>query len=107
LLRLKLSFELRNNRFYEKAEGNPDVYGPFWIAATLVLALTFIGNLVSTFESSAYETDYTYLMKAVIVVYTYTFGMPTVAYFIWKCTQDHPVDLIEVIFYPLNLTYIR
>ena len=50
--RLKLAvISPHTSKFLEKVEGSPDLYGPFWIMATLVFLLAFAGNLAQYFES--------------------------------------------------------
>ncbi len=42
-----------NRNFHTLAEPSPDLYGPFWIYATLVFILTLAGNLSNFLEVSS------------------------------------------------------
>lgn len=48
--------------FLDVLEGNPDLYGPFWIATTVVLIL-FLGGTVSQYLSSADKAPFAYDFK--------------------------------------------
>ncbi|XP_053318708.1 protein YIPF2 [Spea bombifrons] len=60
---------------------NPDLYGPFWICATLVITLSVMGNL-STFIQIYDRSDYVYspqfhkVSVAGIVIYSYAWLVP-------------------------------
>ena len=45
--------------FLDVLEGNPDLYGPFWIATTVVLIL-FLGGTVSQYLSNADKAPFAY-----------------------------------------------
>ena len=53
--------------FLDVLEGNPDLYGPFWIATTVVLIL-FLGGTVSQYlsnsDKAAFAYDFTLLSGA-------------------------------------------
>lgn len=48
--------------FLDVLEGNPDLYGPFWIATTVVLIL-FLGGTVSQYLSAADKAPFAYDFK--------------------------------------------
>ncbi|KAM8972491.1 protein YIPF2 [Pelodytes ibericus] len=60
---------------------NPDLYGPFWICATLVITVTIMGNL-STFIQMYDRSDYIYspqfhkVSVAGVVIYSYAWLVP-------------------------------
>nr|XP_009859347.1 protein YIPF1 isoform X2 [Ciona intestinalis] len=61
--------------------GRPDMYGPFWICATLVLSIGVCGNLTTllthiTDETYHYTPQFERLSIAAIMVYSYTFLIP-------------------------------
>lgn len=72
--------------FFELVAANPDLYGPFWIATTLIFAMAITGNLASYFaflakESKAGETlkwtyDFSQLTLAGSVIYSYVTLLP-------------------------------
>lgn len=45
--------------FLDVLEGNPDLYGPFWIATTVVLIL-FLGGTISLYLASGGEGTFAY-----------------------------------------------
>lgn len=45
--------------FLDVLEGNPDLYGPFWIATTVVLIL-FLGGTISQYLSTTGTTPFAY-----------------------------------------------
>lgn len=45
--------------FLDVLEGNPDLYGPFWIATTVVLIL-FLGGTISQYLSTTGKSAFAY-----------------------------------------------
>lgn len=45
--------------FLDVLEGNPDLYGPFWIATTVVLIL-FLGGTISEYRNTVEGTQFAY-----------------------------------------------
>lgn len=45
--------------FLDVLEGNPDLYGPFWIATTVVLIL-FLGGTISQYLSTTGKSQFAY-----------------------------------------------
>ena len=69
------------SRSYVK--GKPDMYGPFWICATLVVCYGVCGNLTSLFHNSSnpdytYHTNFQLLPIAAVIIYSYVFIMPLI-----------------------------
>lgn len=61
--------------------GHPDLYGPFWICATLVITIGICGNLTKLFNhlddpDYHYSPEFHRLVIAVTIVYSYAFFMP-------------------------------
>lgn len=48
--------------FLDVLEGNPDLYGPFWIATTVVLIL-FLGGTISQYLSTTDKAPFAYDFK--------------------------------------------
>jgi len=48
--------------FLDVLEGNPDLYGPFWIATTVVLIL-FLGGTISEYGSAMDGKSFAYNFK--------------------------------------------
>ena len=43
--------------FFELIAANPDLYGPFWVATTLIFAMAITGNLASYLAFATTETN--------------------------------------------------
>ena len=54
--------------FLDVLEGNPDLYGPFWIATTVVLIL-FLGGTISQYLASTGKTPFAYDFKLLSGMY--------------------------------------
>jgi hypothetical protein len=48
--------------FLDVLEGNPDLYGPFWIATTVVFIL-FLGGTISQYWAEHHEKEFVYDFK--------------------------------------------
>jgi hypothetical protein len=81
-----------SDSFITETQNNPDFYGPFWILTTLIMLLGFVGNLsnylLSKFSSGEMWEKYffklEFIREALILVYTFGFGVPVAIYFILK-----------------------
>lgn len=64
----------------------PDLYGPFWIATTVIFALFFSSSLTgvfyATYKGTKYEYQFDLLTGAATILYSYTFIWPPVLWFI-------------------------
>lgn len=85
--------------------GKPDLYGPFWICATLVMTIAICGNLTTFFshindQSYHYAPQFSLLTVAVLIVYGYTFVIPILirlVFFIAKVsTNSSYLDILCV-----------
>ncbi|KAI4110042.1 MAG: hypothetical protein L6R37_000175 [Teloschistes peruensis] len=67
------------NNFLDVLDGNPDLYGPFWIATTVVFIL-FLTGTISQYLASHHEKAFVYnfrlLSGAAGLVYGYTAFVP-------------------------------
>ena len=78
-------------------KGKPDMYGPFWICATLVLSIGICGNL-STLLNNLNDPKYKYkpqfelLPVAAVIIYCYAFILPLLikAFLWWKNRSSSP-----------------
>ncbi|KAG8627386.1 hypothetical protein KVT40_004869 [Elsinoe batatas] len=67
------------SNFLDVLDGNPDLYGPFWIATTVVVILFLTGTISSYLASTGrehYTYDFALLSGAAGLVYGYTFVLP-------------------------------
>ncbi|KAG7288017.1 hypothetical protein NEMBOFW57_007537 [Staphylotrichum longicolle] len=84
--------------FLDVLEGNPDLYGPFWIATTVVLIL-FLGGTISDYWAregrGAFAYDFTLLSGAAGLIYGYTFVIPVVLYLALRYFGSESANLLE------------
>lgn len=67
--------------------GKPDFYGPFWLLTTIIFLVSSTGNLSRYFynwSKDAYIFKLELVRYAVLVVYSFGFGVPTLLYFVMK-----------------------
>ncbi|KXX82121.1 Protein YIP5 [Madurella mycetomatis] len=84
--------------FLDVLEGNPDLYGPFWIATTVVLIL-FLGGTISDYLASTGRADFAYdfglLSGAAGLIYGYTFVIPVALYLALRYFGSENANLLE------------
>ncbi|KAK4666910.1 hypothetical protein QC763_304435 [Podospora pseudopauciseta] len=84
--------------FLDVLEGNPDLYGPFWIATTVVLIL-FLGGTISDYLASTgrgnFAYDFRLLSGAAGLVYGYTTFVPVVLYLALRYFGSESANLLE------------
>ncbi|GAB6028876.1 Yip1 member 1 [Chamberlinius hualienensis] len=82
---------------------NPDLYGPFWICATLVFAVGISGNLASYLANAGKDDfhskyDFHKVSIAATVVYTYASIVPLSLWLIlWYRKNDAKYTLLEIL----------
>ncbi|BDD59430.1 hypothetical protein MAP00_004637 [Monascus purpureus] len=84
--------------FLDVLEGNPDLYGPFWIATTVVVILFLTGTIsqwLSNRHDDHFEYDFTLLSGAAGLIYGYTFVLPVGLWAALKWFGSSTADLIE------------
>lgn len=73
--------------FFESADRNPDLYGPFWILTTIIFLLSLMGN-VSTYLKNFHEAEFEFRLELVrygtIIVYSFGLGFPIGLSFLLK-----------------------
>ncbi|KAK4181879.1 hypothetical protein QBC36DRAFT_316768 [Triangularia setosa] len=84
--------------FLDVLEGNPDLYGPFWIATTVVLIL-FLGGTISDYLASTGRAGFAYdfglLSGAAGLIYGYTFVIPVILYLALRYFGSESANLLE------------
>ncbi|KAL1835908.1 hypothetical protein VTJ49DRAFT_5899 [Mycothermus thermophilus] len=84
--------------FLDVLEGNPDLYGPFWIATTVVLIL-FLGGTISDYMARAGRGEFAYdfrlLSGAAGLIYGYTFVIPVALYLALRYFGSESANLLE------------
>ncbi|KAI2625187.1 Yip1-domain-containing protein [Xylaria nigripes] len=84
--------------FLDVLEGNPDLYGPFWIATTVILIL-FLGGTISQYlanrGTAPFAYDFELLSGAAGLVYGYTLFVPIALYGALRYFGSPSADLLE------------
>ncbi|XP_077217636.1 uncharacterized protein LOC143852013 [Tasmannia lanceolata] len=86
--RVKSSLNPIRGDFFAKIEGNPDLYGPFWISTTLVFMLAALGNCATYLmnkrnnQKTEWSFDVNYVKLAACIVYGYLLVVPVAFYFL-------------------------
>ncbi|EHA52089.1 hypothetical protein MCOR27_005218 [Pyricularia oryzae] len=85
--------------FLDVLEGNPDLYGPFWIATTVIFIL-FIGGTISQYlatrgTTEAFVYDFTLLSGAAGLIYGYTLFLPVVLFLALRYFGSESANLLE------------
>lgn len=97
LLRCRAALFPRQN-FLDVMEGNPDLYGPFWIATTVVVIL-FLTGTISQYLAFTGKTHFAYDFKllsgAAGLVYGYTAFIPLALWGILKWFGSESANLME------------
>lgn len=84
--------------FLDVLEGNPDLYGPFWIATTVVLIL-FLGGTISQYLSTTGKSQFAYdfrlLSGAAGLIYGYTLVIPVALFLALRYFGSESANLLE------------
>ncbi|KAF3147002.1 hypothetical protein TWF594_003052 [Orbilia oligospora] len=87
------------SNFLDVLEGNPDLYGPVWIASTVVLMLFLTSTLASYFAkvkgSDGFNYNFTSLTGAAGLVYGYTALVPVALWGVLKWYGSDSANLLE------------
>jgi len=84
--------------FLDVLEGNPDLYGPFWIATTVVFILFMTGTISWKLASSGqehYSYDFGLLSGAAGLIYGYTGIIPICLWATLKWFGSESANLLE------------
>jgi len=98
---LKAVYPLRPGAetFLETISPNPDMYGPFWLATTVILLLfvgsSLAGSVSAHLSGNPYTYDFAILSFAVFVVYIYVFVCPVLVWGALKYFGCQP-SLVEL-----------
>ncbi|KAI0479000.1 hypothetical protein GGR56DRAFT_632899 [Xylariaceae sp. FL0804] len=84
--------------FLDVLEGNPDLYGPFWIATTVVLIL-FLGGTISQYLAQTgrepFAYDFELLSGAAGLIYGYTLFIPILLFGALRYFGSESANLLE------------
>ena len=84
--------------FLDVMEGNPDLYGPFWIATTVVVILFMTGTIsqyLTTTGKAAFAYDFKLLSGAAGLIYGYTLFIPLGLWGVLKWFGSESANLLE------------
>ncbi|KAJ9486276.1 hypothetical protein VN97_g7052 [Penicillium thymicola] len=84
--------------FLDVLEGNADLYGPIWIATTVVVILFLTGTIsqwLSNNDDKHFEYDFTLLSGAAGLIYGYTGILPIALWGALRWFGSSTADLIE------------
>lgn len=87
--------------FLESVKDNPDLWGPFWVSATLVFLLAAVGNFARYINSlikpdSVFSYDFAKLPYGALVVFLYMTIVPLALWGIMAWTDDFGVGLVQL-----------
>ncbi|KAI1817508.1 hypothetical protein GGS20DRAFT_532487 [Poronia punctata] len=86
------------DNFLDVLEGNPDLYGPFWIATTVILIL-FLGGTISQYiartGAGPFAYDFELLSGAAGLIYGYTLVIPIILYGALRYFGSESANLLE------------
>lgn len=86
------------DNFLDVLDGNPDLYGPFWIATTVVVILFLTGSISSWLASQGqnyYGYDFRLLSGAAGLIYGYTFVIPFVLWASLRWSGSEAANILE------------
>jgi len=84
--------------FLDVLEGNPDLYGPFWITTTVVLILFLSSTIAQYFarmKDQPYAYDFGLLSGAAGLMYGYTAFIPVALWGVLKWYGSESANLLE------------
>ena len=87
-----------NTKFIEEVAPNPDLYGPFWVATTLVFSMAASGNFANYLSSGGgddvvWAYDFNKVTLAAAVIYGYAVLLPLAI----NCTAMYFTDAVGFI----------
>lgn len=95
--RCKSTLYPRSN-FLDVLDGNPDLYGPFWIATTVVVILFLTGTISSYLAHTGkghFAYDFKLLSGAAGLIYGYTIFVPLGLWAVLKWFGSQSADVLE------------
>jgi len=97
LRRCRVALYPRSN-FLDILDGNPDLYGPFWIATTVIFILFMTGTISQYLANSGeehFQYDFTLLSGASGLIYGYTFVIPVALWGVLKWFGSEGANVLE------------
>jgi len=86
--RILSTIDPRNNEFFERIQGKPDIYGPFWIYTTLIFTLAASANfsnfIIATYNSYTFQSRFDFVPAATGIIYGFGIIVPIVFTFMLR-----------------------
>lgn len=98
VLRRCLAALYPRTNFLDVLDGNPDLYGPFWISTTVVVILFLTGTISQYLAHDGdehFEYDFRLLSGGAGLIYGYTFALPIALWAALRWFGSSTADLIE------------
>lgn len=93
-----------NQNYYQsQIKPNPDLYGPFWIAITLIFTIAISGNFVSFMQNFGsdfeWHTDFHKVTTSAFAIIIYWWMVPIALYSIlrWRFNEEIEFTFIELL----------
>jgi len=99
LRRCRVALYPRAN-FLDILDGNPDLYGPFWIATTVIFILFLSGTIAqyvakAHLEPDRFQYNFTLLTGACGLIYGYTFILPVALWGVLRWFGSEGANVLE------------
>eukprot|EP00038_Savillea_parva_P013252 m.7763 g.7763 ORF g.7763 m.7763 type:complete len:333 (-) comp2475_c0_seq2:198-1196(-) len=101
--RLKASVWPYKNAFLKTISGKGDLYGPFWVASTLIFVIAFAGNIVdynnsyARGEQDVWRYDFSKISLAATMIYGYVSLIPFGVWVVLKYRTAHAPLLMDLV----------
>jgi hypothetical protein len=89
---------IERNTTTEGGLKGPDLYGPFWITMTVVFSLAVTSNIAAYLHSDnidEFEFDISHLMRALTILSTWSFAIPTLFWLTTRCMGMNALYLVD------------
>ncbi|CAD8126378.1 unnamed protein product [Paramecium sonneborni] len=82
--RIKASFLPFKRDFHERVAGNPDLWGPLWISATIIFLITAVANINQMNLEGQTKYSVAYVPQSAALLYCISFGTPIIITIVMK-----------------------
>ncbi|KAL1460126.1 hypothetical protein WDU94_012064 [Cyamophila willieti] len=85
-----------NNYFQTYIQSKPDLYGPFWICATLIITIAISGNVANYLQAAAshkynWKYDFHAISSSATAIFFYAWFVPIIVWLYLKYQNDSEV----------------
>lgn len=97
MLRITRSVLPFSVKFFDSVERNPDLYGPFWIATTLIFCIAAAGNFASWIDDKDhFKYDFKQVTFAAGMIYAYIAVVPLLLWLSFRWLKV-PLTLLQMV----------